>query len=240
MTGTDTGPGAPGRPDATLGVTDLTKTYGDTKALDAVGVAWGTGLHCVAGPNGSGKTTLLRVLAGLTRPDSGAVTAPDSLGFAFQEPNVYPDLTVDENLDVFASLTGGSEEWRESLVQRLRLGPERDRRAADLSGGFEKKLDLALALVKAPDALILDEPLADLDPATRRRLVAVATEYARDHCVLACTHNLSAFREDYESLTVLVDGRVRHRHDRAETDGGPADAYERLLDDVATGRGNGF
>ncbi|MFB6269723.1 MAG: ATP-binding cassette domain-containing protein [Halobacterium sp.] len=223
-----------------LGVTDLTKTYGDSVALDGVTVEWGDGLHCVAGPNGSGKTTLMRVLAGLTRPDSGTVETPDSLGYAFQSPNVYPDLTVDENLDVFESLTGGRREWRETLVDRLRLGPERDRTAANLSGGFKKKLDLALALLKEPEALILDEPLADLDPATRRRLVSVATEYADDNCVLACTHNLGAFADDYETLTVLVDGEIRRRQSRGDADSGPAATYEDLLDDVEPGRGNGF
>lgn len=223
-----------------VGVTDLTKTYGDTVALDGVSVEWGDGLHCVAGPNGSGKTTLMRVLAGLTRPDSGTVAAPDSLGYAFQTPNLYPDLTVSENLDVFESLTGGRPGWRETLVDRLRLGPERDRTARNLSGGFRKKLDLALALLKEPDALVLDEPLADLDPATRRRLVAVATEYADENCVLACTHHLAAFRESYATLTVLVDGEIGRRQSRVDADAGPAVAYERLLDDVGPSRGNGF
>ena len=223
-----------------VGVTDLTKTYSGAVALDEVSVEWDAGLHCVAGPNGSGKTTLMRVLAGLTRPDSGTIETPDSLGYAFQSPNVYPDLTVAENLDVFESLTGGRSEWRESLVERLRLGPERERKATNLSGGFKKKLDLALALLKEPDALVLDEPLADLDPATRRRFISVATEYADENCVLACTHNLGAFRDEYETLTVLVDGEIWRRQSRCDLEAGPADAYEQLLDDVESGRGNRF
>jgi ABC-2 type transport system ATP-binding protein len=219
---------------------NLRKTYDGTTALDGVSLEFGDGLHCVAGPNGSGKTTLMRLLAGLTRPDAGSVSAPDSLGYAFQVPNVYPELTVRENLDVFASPTGASASWRETLVSRLRLGPERDRAASDLSGGFRKKLDLALALLKRPDALVLDEPLADLDPATRRRLVAVATEYADNHCVVACTHNLAAFRDEYETLTVLVDGRVKREWTREGLPTGPATAYDGLLSDLQSQRGNGF
>lgn len=215
-----------------LRATDITKTYDGTTALEDVNVAFSDGLHCIAGPNGSGKTTLMRVFAGLTRPDSGTLETPNSLGYAFQVPNVYPDLTVRENLDVFESLTGATAEWREEIVERLRLTPELDREARNLSGGFRKKLDLALALLKEPAVLILDEPLADLDPATRRRLVVVATEYAQDHCVLACTHNLSAFSDAYETLTVLVDGTVRFQRRRDEVSAGPAAAYDDLLADI--------
>lgn len=223
-----------------LDATGVTKTYDGTTALDDVSVSFDAGLHCVAGPNGSGKTTLMRVFADLTRPDTGTVSTPESLGYAFQVPNVYPDLTVDENLDVFASLTGANDAWRERVVERLRLGPERDRVARNLSGGFRKKLDLALALLKRPDALILDEPLADLDPATKRRLVAVAAEYADDHCVVACTHDLAAFADDYETLTVLVDGAVRGEWTRAELDAEPGAAYEELLVEQTPDWGNGF
>jgi ABC-2 type transport system ATP-binding protein len=212
--------------------TDVTKTYDGTTALDGVSVDFDEGLHCIAGPNGSGKTTLMRVLAALTRPDDGTVERPDSLGYAFQVPNVYPDLTVRENLDVFQSLTGAGGEWREELVDRLRLAPELDREARNLSGGFRKKLDLALALLKEPAVLVLDEPLADLDPATRRRLVVVATEYAEDHCVLACTHNLEAFADAYETLTVLVDGEVYCREPATDVEAGPAETYQRLLTDI--------
>ncbi|MDH5020011.1 ATP-binding cassette domain-containing protein [Halobacterium rubrum] len=223
-----------------LGVTDLTKTYGDATALDEVSVSWDEGLHCLAGPNGSGKTTLLRVLAGLTRADSGGVTVPDSLGVAFQTPNVYPDLTVAENLDVFGALADADDDWRASLVDQLRLGPVVGRTASDLSGGFRKKLDLALALLKRPDALLLDEPLADLDPATRRRLVATAVRYSDDHPVVASTHHLDAFSEDYATLTVVVDGRVAGAWDRSDAPASPAAVYERTLAASEAGRGNGF
>jgi ABC-2 type transport system ATP-binding protein len=223
-----------------LGVTHLTKTYGDATALDDVTVSFGEGLHCLAGPNGSGKTTLFRVLAGLTRPDSGSVIAPASLGCAFQTPSVYPDLTVAENLDAFASLTGADGGWRAHLVEELGLASERDRAASALSGGYRRKLDLALALLKQPDALLLDEPLADLDPATRRQLVAVATDYAADHAVLASTHHLDAFAADYDSLTVVADGRVEASWPRADAPDGPAVAYERALDAAERRRGNGF
>jgi len=225
-----------------LGATDLTKTYGDATALDEVSVSWGEGLHCLAGPNGSGKTTLLRVLAELTRPDGGSVSTPESVGVAFQTPNVYPDLTVAENLDVFGALAGANDgDWRATLVDQLRLDPVVGRTASELSGGFRKKLDLALALLKRPDALLLDEPLADLDPATRRRLVDTAVRYSDDHAVVASTHHLDAFADDYATLTVVVDGRVAGTWDRADAPASPAAVYERTLPDGRESeRGNGF
>jgi len=223
-----------------LGATDLTKTYGGATALDEVSVSWGEGLHCLAGPNGSGKTTLLRVLAGLTRADGGSVSTPESVGVAFQTPNVYPDLTVAENLDVFGALAGAEDDWRATLVERLRLDPVVGRTASELSGGFRKKIDLALALLKRPDALLLDEPLTDLDPATRRRLVDTAVRYSDDHAVVASTHRLDAFADDYATLTVVVDGRVAGTWDRADAPAGPAAVYERTLDGRGSERGNGF
>jgi ATPase subunit of ABC transporter with duplicated ATPase domains len=120
-----------------------------------------------------------------------------------------------------------------------RLGPQRDRKATNLSGGFAKKLDLALALLKEPDVLVLDEPLADLDPATRRRLVSVATEYATENCVVACTHNLGAFRDDFATLTVLVDAAIHRRQRRSELESGPAAVYEDVLAAAHGGDGNG-
>lgn len=210
--------------------TDLRKTYGPVTALDGVDFAARPGgVHCLAGPNGSGKSTLLRLVAGLCRPTGGRLSVPDvPLGYAFQRPNAYPDLTVEQNLAVFARLVDARDDWRETLIERLRLAPARHRRTGDLSDGFGKKLDLALALLKEPTILLLDEPLADIDDVTAGRLLALLAAYrSPERIVLASTHNVERFDDAgvVDRLTVVRDGRVRLSADPAALPSKPQDAY---------------
>lgn len=219
-----------------LEVRDLVKRYGDVTALDGVSLAVAPGVHCLAGPNGSGKTTILRCVAGLTRPTSGSVSVPGDVNYAFQTPSVYDDLTVADNLDVFAGFADAPESWREGLVARLGLDPMRDRTAAALSDGYRKRLDLALALLDRPRVLALDEPLADLDPGTRDVILDAVAEYASDdRYVLASTHALERFGPLVDHLTVTHLGRVVYDAPASEFPAdGPQAAYERALAEHAT------
>lgn len=193
-------------------LTDVTKTYGDTTALDDVSVTIPRGeFHCVVGPNGSGKTTLFNILLGLTRPTTGTVHVPDdAVNCGFQQPRVYPSLTVQENLDVFAALTGcPSDDWLATIIDGLGLDRVRDRVAGELSGGYAKALDLALALVNQPRFLLLDEPLADLDDVTKAELLTFLTDYQTDdRTVFVSTHNVSAFTDAVTRLTILDHGQI--------------------------------
>lgn len=210
-------------------LTDLRKTYDGTVALDDVDLTVEPGaMHCLVGPNGSGKSTVLRVILELTVPTGGSVSVPEAtLGCGFQRPNYYPTLTVAENLDVFGALGDRADgEWRETVVDRLRLDAVLHRPGHELSGGFGKKLDLALALLKEPDFLLLDEPLNDLDDVSERQLLALLAEY-RDagNAVLVSTHNLREFETEFDRLTVLYDGSVLLDADQAAVDLGEADSY---------------
>jgi len=186
------------------------KEYGDVVAVRDVSLSVGGGqFHCLVGPNGSGKTTVFRLLLGLARPTAGTLSVPDAVGCGFQRPNFYPDLTVRENLTVFASLVGSpGREWRETVVDELRLRRAMDRPAHDLSGGFARKLDLALALLKRPDYLLLDEPLAALDDVSKERLLDFLSAYAGDATVLVSTHHVGDFEPYTDRLTVMHEGRV--------------------------------
>lgn len=187
------------------------KEYGDVVAVRDVSLSVGGGqFHCLVGPNGSGKTTVFRLLLGLARPTAGTLSVPDgAVGCGFQQPNFYPDLTVRENLTVFASLVGSpGREWRETVVDELRLRRAMDRPAHDLSGGFARKLDLALALLKRPDYLLLDEPLAGLDDVSKERLLDFLSAYAGDATVLVSTHHVRDFEPHIDRLTVMYEGGV--------------------------------
>lgn len=192
-------------------VRGLEKRYGSLIALEGVDVTFREGrLHCVVGPNGSGKTTLLRTVLGLTRPTAGEVSVPDvPLGCSFQRPSFYPDLTVGENLSTFGSFVGADDEWVAGVTDRLGIEAVEGRMAGDLSGGYARKLDLALALAKEPAFLLLDEPLGDLDAVTKRRLVAFLADYRDAGAgVVVSTHTLDAFESHVDHLTVVADGKV--------------------------------
>ncbi len=190
----------------------VTKRYGDVVGVDDVSVTIGGGqYHALVGPNGSGKTTIVRLLVGLVQPTMGQVSRTAvSVGCGFQRPNFYPDLTVAENLDVFASMVGPVEStWREQVLDGLRLGPARHRLAGDLSGGFARKLDLALAVLKRPDVLLLDEPLGALDDVSTASVLEFLADFnAAGNTILVSTHNITDFEPWLDRVTIMFDGSI--------------------------------
>jgi ABC-2 type transport system ATP-binding protein len=145
----------------------------------------------LVGPDGAGKTTLLRLIAGLLRPASGhvavlghdmardAAAAHPAIGYMPQRFGLYEDLSVAENLDLFADLHAMTHELRAQRVARLLrftgLAPFTTRLAGQLSGGMKQKLGLACALLSRPRLLLLDEPSVGVDPASRRELWAIVS-----------------------------------------------------------------
>lgn len=195
-----------------VGLDAVTKTYGDVVAVDDVSLEVGDGqFHCLLGPNGSGKTTLIRLVLGLDQPSAGRIDRGDAvIGCGFQQPSFYPDLTVSENLSVFGTMLGVDDpEWRGTLTDELRLERALNRRAGDLSGGFARKLDLALALLKRPDVLVLDEPLGALDDVSKERLLGFLGRY-RDagNTILVSTHHVTDFEPYLDRVTIMHDGDV--------------------------------
>ncbi len=165
-------------------------------------IASGT-LSALVGPDGAGKTTFLRLAAGLLRPDAGTLTVlgidvvrnpqavQNRISYMPQRFGLYDDLSVQENLDLYADLHGVPAAERGSRYARLLamtdLGRFTDRLAGKLSGGMKQKLGLACALVRSPELLLLDEPTVGVDPLSRRELWAIVEQLV-----------------DVEKLTVLV------------------------------------
>ena len=167
-----------------LEVTDLRKRYGRTVALDGLTLAVGRGeLFGLLGPNGAGKTTLMSILGGLADPDAGSVKLFNQpfgtrtrqlkprVGLATQDLALYPELTARENLHFFGRLYGlGSKPLAKRVDEQLTavgLLDRADHRAGTFSGGMKRRLNLAIAVVHAPDLLLLDEPTTGVDPQSR-------------------------------------------------------------------------
>lgn len=164
-------------------INNLSKSYGKTKALDNVSFNVERGeLFGLIGSDGAGKTTLFRLLTTLLTPDEGSATvdgrdiAKDYLNIRSQVGympgrfSLYPDLTVEENLEFFAALFGVTVKESYDLIAPIyrQIEPFRKRRAGKLSGGMKQKLALSCALIHRPNVLFLDEPTTGVDAVSRR------------------------------------------------------------------------
>jgi ABC-2 type transport system ATP-binding protein len=171
----------------------LTRKFGAVCAVDALNLTIQKGeIFGLVGPDGSGKTTTLRMLAAILDPTTGharvagfdtrrqAEAVKPHLGYMSQQFSLYGDLSVLENLNFFADIFGVGRRERLARIERLldfaRLRNFRDRRAAHLSGGMQKKLGLACTLIHQPDILLLDEPTTGVDPVSRREFWDILTE----------------------------------------------------------------
>lgn len=166
----------------------------------------------IVGENGSGKSTLLRIVAGLLRPDQGAVQIHSRLGYCDQETQLFPDLTVEEHFAYFARAYGlAPREWRENrdaLLDQFAFASHRDTRVAELSGGTRQKLHLSLALLPRAGTLILDEPYVAFDWDTYLRFWehAAARRGAGDTIVIVS--HLAHERERFDRILELRDGAL--------------------------------
>lgn len=165
-------------------VNNITKTYnkGKTIALDAVSFTVRKGeLFGLIGPDGAGKTSLFRILTTLLLPEKGTATVDgfdilsykdirSRVGYMPGKFSLYPDLTVAENLNFFATLFNTTVEDNYDLIKDIyvQIEPFKDRRAGKLSGGMKQKLALCCALVHKPSVLFLDEPTTGVDPVSRK------------------------------------------------------------------------
>ncbi|MBC8336618.1 MAG: ABC transporter ATP-binding protein [Anaerolineales bacterium] len=178
--------------DAIIQTQGLTRNFKKTCAVDALDLSIGKGeLFGLVGPDGAGKTTTLRLLAGLLDLNGGEATVAGfnlrkehesikkEIGYMAQQFSLYAELTVLENLRFFAEIydvpSEEIAERTENLLQFARLTEFKERRAAHLSGGMQKKLALACTLIHEPKILLLDEPTTGVDPISRREFWDILT-----------------------------------------------------------------
>jgi ABC-2 type transport system ATP-binding protein len=209
-----------------LEVASLAKSYGDVRALVDVELTVARGeVVGLLGPNGAGKTTLVSIVAGLRSPDAGTVLVdgidvvkdPDRaqarIALAPQELGIYPTISARENLQFFAELAGfrarTARRRAEEVAESLSLTDKLDARAESLSGGQKRRLHAGMALVGTGDLLMLDEPTAGADVATRAQLLEVVRDRAAaGAAVVYSTHYLHEIEQLAANVAILDGGRI--------------------------------
>ncbi|MGC2484931.1 MAG: ABC transporter ATP-binding protein [Acidimicrobiales bacterium] len=201
---------------------DLTKRYRGKTALSDCTITVPRG-HVVGlvGPNGSGKSTLLNIASGVLSPTSGSVrvfdappasspTQRERVGFVAQDTPVYSNFSVRDHLRYAQHV---NPKWDDELALRRikQLGLNLSQRAGKLSGGQRAQLALTLAIAKRPDLLLLDEPVASLDPLARREFLQILMETVAedDVSVLLSSHLVADIERVCDYLVVLVASRVQ-------------------------------
>jgi ABC-2 type transport system ATP-binding protein len=172
----------------------------------------------LVGPNGAGKSTLLSLAAGLDRPSAGSLTVlgsacpgdvRDRIAFVSQDKPLYPQLTVADTLWAGGELNPGR--WDRATADRIAGTLPHKARVRTLSGGQRTRLALALALGKRPELMLLDEPMADLDPLARHELMGVLMAETAEHgtTIVMSSHILTELEGACDYLLFVDGGRIR-------------------------------
>jgi ABC-2 type transport system ATP-binding protein len=211
--------------DAAVVIDDATRRFGDDVAVEHISLVVPSGtILGVIGPSGAGKTTTIRMLTGALAPTSGRVRVlgedprsfrrrtRERIGYMPQQFTLYPDLTARENVDFVASLFGLL--WRtrhrrtREVLEFVDLWDARGRRAGQLSGGMQRRLELACAIVHSPALLFLDEPTAGIDPLLRARIWDELHRQRDAGRSLLVTTQYVGEAESCDSVALISDGRL--------------------------------
>lgn len=204
-------------------IREVTKFFGSHCVLDGITLEVNEGrVLGIIGVNGSGKTTLLKLMIGFYSPERGNVlfqgkpvgsNARRFFGFTTQESSFYPKLTVEENIRYFGSLYGMRAKDIEKNLNRIlplvELDGIRNAQAGTLSGGMQRRLDMACSLIHDPKILILDEPTEDLDPLLRREILQVIRKvHELGTTVVITSHQLQDMEQLCDEIAILHHGKL--------------------------------
>lgn len=201
---------------------NVTKRYGEVKAVNKVNCVMEKGIYGLLGVNGAGKTTLMRMLCTIIGPSEGKIlwngediwklgTAyREILGYLPQEFGYYPDLTVYDYMMYISSIKGLKMPFARKKAKQLlkQVGMEKfsKRKMKNLSGGMVRRVGIAQAMLNDPKILILDEPTAGLDPNERIRFRNLISELSEERLVLLSTHIVSDIEYIANHIMLMKDG----------------------------------
>ncbi len=210
---------------AAIEIMELRKDFGSKTAVNNLSLAIPEGeIFAFLGINGAGKTTTIRMLTGLTAPTSGdarvlghsIITELNKVktvgNLSPQETSVAPNLTVRENLEFIAGIYGFTKEQcrqrTAEIMERFGFDEIRNTRAKTLSGGWQRKLSIAMALITGPKILYLDEPTLGLDVLARRELWKVIRSLKGKVTVILTTHYMEEAEELSDHIAIMVKGSL--------------------------------
>ena len=207
-------------------VEHLVKAFGDFHAVDDISFTVRKGeIFGFLGANGAGKTTAMHMLTGLNQPTSGTgrVVGYDirteyeqikrHIGYMSQKFSLYEDLTVAENIRLFAGIYGMKDEEirhkTDELLKRLHFSEHRDTLVASLPLGWKQKLAFSVSIFHEPGVVFLDEPTGGVDPATRRQFWELIYDAARRGITVFVTTHYMDEAEYCDRISIMVDGKIK-------------------------------
>lgn len=207
-----------------LKLNNVTKCYGDFKAVDGMTISMTSGVYGLLGVNGAGKTTMMRMICTLMEPTSGIITYDGEnifsldtsyrniLGYLPQDFGYYPEFTVKDYLMYIAALKGlkpiTAKKRIKELLHEVGLSKVSSKKMRQLSGGMKRRVGIAQAMLNNPQVLILDEPTAGLDPMERIRFRNLIAKLAETRIVLLSTHIVSDIEAIANQILLMKDGRL--------------------------------
>ena len=205
-----------------ISINNLCKKYKSKKALDNVSLKIEQGeLFGLLGVNGAGKTTLIKILCGLTRKTSGTITInnfnldneidkiKEIIDISPQETSVANNLTVKENLEFFANIYNNhNADTMNDIIETFNLNEVLNQRAKTLSGGYKRRLSIAIALISKPRILFLDEPTLGLDVFARRELWGIIKKLNNDITIILTSHYLEEIENLCDRVAILSNGKL--------------------------------
>ena len=196
-----------------LKVENIAKAFGNNQVLKNVSFEMNpSSLFGIVGENGSGKSTLLKIIVGEWKPDRGIISVKSRLGYCPQNTLLFSQLTVDENLRYFAVAYGIEKSelsnQSEALMNFFNFKKYRKERIANLSGGTQQKLNLAIALLHQPQLLILDEPYSGFDWDTYLRFWDYTNQLRKEGCAILIVTHLLTEKNRFDRVFNLENGQL--------------------------------